>query len=42
MVDRIKVIKKIAKHLEETNYKDARYLIGRLEIIDKAKGIGKI
>ena len=38
MVDRNKVIKKITKHLEENNYKEARYLIGRLEMVDKAKG----
>ena len=39
MVDRNKVIKKISKHLEETDYKQARYLIGRLEIMDKAERI---
>tara|TARA_Y100000033_G_C2664011_1_gene70976 strand:- start:41 stop:169 length:129 start_codon:yes stop_codon:yes gene_type:complete len=42
MVDRNKVIKKIAKLLEESNYKQARYLIGRLEITDKIERIGKI
>ncbi len=39
MVDRNKVIKKIAKHLEESNYKNARYLIARLELAER---IGKI
>ena len=33
-MDRNKVIKKIANHLEQGNYKDARYLIGRLEILE--------
>lgn len=35
MVDRNKVIKKISKLLEESNYKDARYFIGRLEMLDR-------
>ena len=35
MVDRNKLIKTIAKHLEERNYKDARYLIGRLEMLER-------
>ena len=33
-MDRKKVIKNIAKLLEESNYKEARYLIGRLEILE--------
>ena len=35
MVDRNKVIKNIAKLLEESNYKEARYFIGRLEMLDR-------
>ena len=34
-MDRNKVIKKIANHLEQRNYKDARYLIARLEMLDR-------
>ena len=41
MVDRNKLIKKIERLLKESNYKEVRYLIGRLEIMDKAEKIGK-
>jgi hypothetical protein len=38
MVDKNKVIKKITRLLKESNYKEVRYLIGRLEMKDRVEG----